>query len=147
MGISSMKFLLGLKKFILEFLNFKTFMQMVKYVVTGGVSFISYISLLYILTEWLDIWKYISLTISYITVFWLNFLLTKYWTFEAKQSNGTKRQLILYTCLSLVNLLLTYLIVHILTDIFGVYYIISTVICNIMIVGWNFILYRKVIYK
>ncbi len=142
-----MKLMRVLKEFILEFLNMKTFIQMVKYVITGSVSFASYILLIYILTDWIGIWKYVSITVSHLIVFWLNFLLTKYWTFKEKQNNTMKRQLIYYTCLFFVNLFLTYLIVYILTDILGVYYIIPPIICNIMIVGWNFILYKKVIYK
>ena len=142
-----MKLMRVLKEFILEFLNMKTFIQMVKYVITGSVSFASYILLIYILTDWIGIWKYVSITVSHLIVFWLNFLLTKYWTFKEKQNNTMKRQLIYYTCLFFVNLFLTYLIVYILTDILGVYYIIPPIICNAMIVGWNFILYKKVIYK
>jgi putative flippase GtrA len=105
-----MKLMRVLKEFILEFLNMKTFIQMVKYVITGSVSFASYILLIYILTDWIGIWKYVSITVSHLIVFWLNFLLTKYWTFKEKQNNTMKRQLIYYTCLFFVNLFLTYLL-------------------------------------
>jgi putative flippase GtrA len=147
MGISSMKSIEHLNKLFLEFFNMKTLWQMAKYLVTGLVSFASYILIIYILTDFLGIWKYLSITISYVTVFWLNFLLSKFWTFKEKQRNSTKKQLIFYTCLFFANLIVTYIIVHILTDIFGVHYIIPPIICNFLSMGWNFILYKKVIYK
>jgi putative flippase GtrA len=144
MGTSWMKLTLDAKEFVLEFLDSKTFIQMVKYVTTGSVAFALYILLIYILTDCIGIWKYVSITVSHLIVFWLIFLLTKYWTFKEKQSNTMKRQLVYYTYLFFVNLFLTYLIVYILTDILGVYYIIPQIICN-MILGWNFILYKSYI--
>ncbi len=134
-------------KLFLDFFNLKTFLQMTRYIITGLVSAFSYILIIYILTDYIGIGKYYSITVSYVTVFWLNFLLSKFWTFKYKQINSTKKQLLFYTALFVFNLLATYIIVHVLTDILGVYYIISTIICNILTMGWNFILYKKAIYK
>ena len=158
MGTSEIILKLKKNKFFLEFFNLKTFFQLTKYVITGGVSFFSYIFLIYLLTDYFKIWryfsvyddkisKYYSITVSYFIVFWLNFLLSKFWTFKEKQKNSTKKQLALYTALFIFNLLATYLLVHILTDILGIHYLIPPIICNFLTIIWNFLLYKKVIYR
>lgn len=147
MGINKMIFRLKKNKFFVEFFNLKTFMQLVKYGITGLLSLSTYVFLIYILTDYFGVWKYYSITVSYIVVFWLNFLISKFWTFKERQANSMKKQLLYYTMLFTINLIATYVIVHILTDILGVYYLLSTIFCNCLIVGWNFILYKKVIYR
>jgi putative flippase GtrA len=147
MGTNEMIFRLKKNKFFVEFFNLKTFIQLVKYGVTGLLSLFTYVFLIYILTDYFGVWKYYSITVSYIAVFWLNFLISKFWTFKEKQTNSMKKQLLYYSILFTINLGATYVIVHILTDIIGVYYLLSTIFCNCLIVGWNFILYKKLIYR
>lgn len=158
MGTSGIILKLKKNKLFMEFFNLKSFFQLAKYVATGLISAGSYIFLIYLLTDCIKIWryfsvnsyeisKYYSITVSYFIVFWLNFLLSKFWTFKDRQNNSTKKQLALYTALFVFNLLATYLIEYILTDIFGMYYLIPPIICNFLIVIWNFVLYKKVIYR
>jgi putative flippase GtrA len=123
----------------------QTIEQMRKYIITGVISFGSEYAIMYILTSFFHIWHITSNTIAILIVFWVNFFLNKYWSF--KSDKKLVKQLILYLLLFAFNLGASNVIMYCFTDIWGVSYLISKVISTGMIVSWNFIIYKKVIYK
>lgn len=147
---------MGLRRFVLisrirksrlfeDFFTPDTFFQFVRYIITGVLSFITEISLLFVLTEYAGLWYIFSNTIAYVVVFWLNFLLNKFWSFASRKD--FRRQLKLYSMLFIFNLGATSALMYLLTDIAGLCYLISKVLVVGMVVTWNFFLYKKVIYK
>jgi hypothetical protein len=55
MGTNEMIFRLKKNKFFVEFFNLKTFIQLVKYGVTGLLSLFTYVFLIYILTDYFGV--------------------------------------------------------------------------------------------
>jgi len=134
-----------MKRFASEFLTDKTISQLKKYFITGFSSFGLEYSLLIILTEYVDLWYILSNTIAFLVSFWFNFLLNRYWSFQSK--NNFSRQLFLYMTLLLVNLGISNVLMYIITDIFGVVYLISKIMVVSVITMWNFIIYKRMIYR
>lgn len=128
-----------------EFFTPGTFHQFIKYIITGVLSFATEITLLFVLTEYAGLWYLLSNTIAYIVVFWLNFLLNKFWSFGSRKN--FRRQLQLYSMLFVFNLGAVNGLMYLLTDVAGLYYLLSKVLVMGMVVTWNFFLYKKVIYK
>lgn len=128
-----------------KYINIGTFHQFRKYVTTGLMSFCLEMSILFVLTNYLKIWHIYSNTISVVIVFWFNFLLNRYWSFKSR--GRLTRQLILYGILFFINIAASNGIMYLLTDIAGVHYLVSKIVSVGMIVVWNFLLYKKVIYK
>ena len=94
----------------------------------------------------LDTFRYIiANTIVYILVFWFNFLLNRFWSFEAK--GNLKRQLLLYGILFIFNLIVINFLMYLFSDIFGITPLISKVFTMGFVVCWNFVIYKKLIYK
>ena len=109
------------------------------------------------IAESLGIYKSIEIVINilvYTVIFWINFLLNKYFSFRSK--TNFKRQLFLYSILFFFNLivgnvLLFSAIRSILVIVSGegswqVLYL-PKILIMFFVVSWNFILYKKVIYK
>ena len=123
----------------------ETLSQMLRYIVIGMISVFSEYIILFTLTHYFFVWHIISNSIALLIVFWINFLLNRYWSFKSNEKIW--RQLGLYLCLFLFNLGASNVIMYFITDIFGINYLISKAFSTAAIVSWNFVLYKKVIYK
>lgn len=119
--------------------------QIYKYIGSGALSVgIDYI-VLFLLTEWAGLYYLYSVTVSYFCGFFTNFFLNKYWTFQKKE--GTSAQMLRYALLAGGNYLLTLSLMYLLTSLLGINYLISRGAVLVMVICWNFLLYKKVVYK
>lgn len=130
-------------KYTAEFCNEQTFKQLVRYLVVGFSSFFTEMTLFLLLKQVIGyIWaNRIAITI----VFWLNFLLNRLWSFQSKQK--ITHQLIQYGTLFVINITVSDLMLRWLHGMLGINAVISKIIAVAMVVSWNFIIYKKVIYK
>lgn len=132
-------------RLIAEFFSKETRDQLIRYIIVGFLSVGLDFILVFGLTEFAKLWYILSKSIAYIIGFWFNFLLNRYWSFNARQN--FVRQIKLYAILFVFNFCITNSLMFLLTDKFKIYYLIS----NIFVIGimtiWNFFLYKKVIYK
>jgi putative flippase GtrA len=69
----------------------------------------------------------------------------RFWSFQSK--GNARRQVFLYTILFFINLTAISLLMYVFTDMFGIHPMISKVLVMGAVVSWNFILYKKVIYR
>ncbi|RJO62240.1 GtrA family protein [candidate division WS5 bacterium] len=117
-----------------------------KYIFIGIISLIIDAGFLYIFTEFLKINYLISAGISFLIALLFNFQMNREWTFSETRGKYTK-QFISYIVLVIFNLFFTILFMYVSTDILNIYYLYSKIIIITLIALWNFILYRKVIFK
>lgn len=130
-------------KYTAEFCNEQTLKQLVRYLVVGFSSFFTEMTLFLVLKQLIGyIWaNRIALTI----VFWLNFLLNRLWSFQSKLK--VWRQVVQYGALFAINITVSDLMLRWLHGMLGINAVISKVIAVALVVSWNFIIYKKVIYK
>jgi len=83
--------------------------------------------------------------IAYVVVFWFNFLVNRIWSFKSKVN--IFKQLGQYAVLFVFNLFATSALLWLLSDKIGIIPAISKVLVMGLVVCWNFVLYKKVIYK
>ncbi|NLL05418.1 MAG: GtrA family protein [Clostridiaceae bacterium] len=83
--------------------------------------------------------------IAYVVVFWFNFLINRIWSFKSKVN--IFKQLKQYGVLFVFNLIATSSLLYFLSDKIGILPEISKVLVMGSVVCWNFILYKKIIYK
>jgi len=121
------------------------FYYLCKYVSSGILSLGVDYAILFILTERAGLYYLYSVAISYFFGLFTNFLLNKYWTFQKKRD--TASQLIKYLLLAGANYILTLGLMYLLTSILGINYLLSRGVVLILVVCWNFLLYKKVVYK
>ncbi len=132
-------------KLLAEFLNEKTFRQLIKYIVVGMASFITEWSLLYLFNKVLQIWYLYANSFAFVVVFWLNFLMNRIWSFQSKQN--FKKQILLYGILFIINLNVSNAVMYWLHEIIGLDVMFAKIFAVGLVVSWNFILYKKVIYR
>lgn len=123
----------------------ETFHQFKRYLITGFVSFGVEYALFVLLLKVFSMWYMIANALVYIIIFWLNFLMHRFWSFQSK--GNARRQVFLYTILFFINLTAISLLMYVFTDMFGIHPMISKVLVMGAVVSWNFILYKKVIYR
>jgi len=127
------------------FLGEKSSKQFIRYLIIGFSSFLLEYLLFFTLFKLLNINVLISNSIAIFIVFWFNFLLNKYWSFKSKEN--LFKQLIMYLLLFVFNITISNLFIYEASIIINMSPLISKVLIMGLIVIWNFILYKKVIYK
>ncbi len=120
--------------------------KFIKYIITGLLAFSIEYSLYLILYTKLHLHYIIASVIVYSIVFWFSFLGNRYWAFQSK--GDIKNQLFLYALLFMFNLIVSNIFVmYLLTSIMGISPFITPFIKAGLVVCWNFIFYKKYIYK
>ena len=123
----------------------ETLLQIKKYLLTGISTFALEYTIFLVLFRAAGLWYILSNTIAYVFSFWYNFLMNRYWSFKSKGS--LKRQLLIYMVLFVFNIWATNSLLYILSDIAGITPLLSKVLIMGAVVCWNFLFYKKVIYK
>lgn len=128
--------------------------QFFRYIFVGILSFSIEYTLFILLRNAMTIDEILVNILVYTVIFWINFLLNKFFSFKSR--TNFKRQLFLYGILFFFNLIVGNVLLfsgirHILVLISGegswpVLYL-PKILIMFFIISWNFILYKKVIYK
>lgn len=91
---------------------------------------------------------YFAVPAGLVTGLLCSFLLNKKWTFktDTQQINSGQRQIVLYLLLFIFNNVFTYVFIEMLLGI-GVSAAISKIIATACITLWNYIAYKRVIFR
>ena len=125
--------------------NNKKLFQFLRYLLVGGFSFLLEYGLFYVLWQIFSVHYLLANSIVYGSVSLINFLLNRTWTFNS--SGQLKRQLFLYIALVVFNFFASNGLLYSLTGLLLIEPLISKVIVMCLLVSWNFVIYKKVIYK
>ncbi len=136
---------LSKNRFFGDMLSRQSIGQFKRYLVTGFLSFGIEYALFNLLFQTAGLWYIWASTIALSVVFWFNFLMNRLWSF--KSTTSLKIQLPLYTLLFGFNILATNLLIYLLSDKAGIHPSLSKLLVMGAVVSWNFILYRKIIYR
>lgn len=119
----------------------------VRYLFVGGLSFVIEMGLILLLHNALGVSAVISVAISFWIGLVISFLLQKLITFKDRSRSTKKvaKQSALYGLLVGVNYLFTLTFVAFFETILGIF--IARTIALIITTLWNFVIYKKVIFK
>jgi dolichol-phosphate mannosyltransferase len=73
-----------------------------------------------------------------------NFTLNKHWSFESKTM--PHKQLVRYLTLATWNYVFSVGAMYVLNELFGVHYLLARMLSVMVMVSWNFLLYRHWVY-
>ena len=132
-------------KLVAKLISRDNIQQFLKYGVTGGLAFILEYSTFYILSSIIGLWYIWSNSIAMIFGFAISFTLNRYWSF--KSTANPIKQLIKYGILFLVNLGISNLLMMLFIDVFDMKSMISKFITISILICWNFVIYKKIIFK
>ena len=113
-------------------------MQLFRYVVVGGVSFVVDYGLLYLLTERAGIHYLLSATCSFLAGLTVNYLISIRWVFGRSRSGSRLTEFLLFGVIGVVGLLLNNLLLWLLTDGLQLHYMVSKLVTALLVLCWNF---------
>jgi len=116
-----------------------------KTIIIGLTSAVFDLFLYKFLNESVNLWYVFSHCAGFFVGFWISFLLNRFWTFKSKDNIG--KQLSSYTLLFFFNLAFSTSFIYVFTNIIGVNKDISKLFTIGITSVWNFVIYKKVIYK
>ena len=166
MDISEVLNKLKSNKFVAELLTDEGLEQFKRYVITGFTTFILEYLLFYLFYEivftiftpvgynlakrlfFVDKLTYkclVANTIGYTIDFCVNFTMNRVYSFKSK--GPLWEQVKKYAILFVVNLFVTNILLYLFTDILHIIPYISKLMAMCVIISWNFVVYKKVIYR
>ena len=112
--------------------------QILKFGLVGGTAFVIDYVLLYFCTEFLHIHYLISSIISFTVSVIFNYILSIKWIFDVKKKQDVK-DFVIFIILSVIGLGINSLIMYVMVEKFGVYYMLSKIVSTTVVMVYNFI--------
>lgn len=118
--------------------------EIVRFCIVGGASFLVDYGLLYVCTEFLEIYYLYSSALSFTVSVIFNYWLCIIYVFkDVKKKN--KKQATLFIGSSIVGLGLNQICMYFLVSIIGIYYMLAKILATIIVTVWNYIMKRKAV--
>ena len=145
------EFLDYLKKFDIKAIlitpSNNSFLQFIRYAFVGGVATVVDWGVLFLATE-SGLYYILSAVISFIAGLAVNFALSKLLVFKAAEAKvGSVMEFVSYGIIGVLGLLLTMGIMYVLTDIAGLHYMLSKITATVLVLFWNYIARKKLLYN
>lgn len=121
--------------------------QLFRYIFVGGFAFTVDYSLLFLLTEFVGIYYILSATISFIVGLVINYIISTQWIFKKSKLSNRFVEFFIYGVIGVIGLVLNDLLIFLFTDIMGYHYLISKIIAAALVMGWNFIGRKTILFK
>lgn len=137
--------------FKLDFINLfitksnNTFIQFFRYIFVGGVAFLADGGSLFLITT-IGVNYLISVIFAFVIGLAVNYGLSKLLVFENSSVNG-KIEFLVYGIIGVIGLGFTEIIMYVLTEIAGLYFMVSKVIATIIVLVWNFVARKITLYR
>ena len=112
--------------------------QILKFGLVGGTAFVIDYVLLYFCTEFLHIHYLISSIISFTVSVIFNYILSIKWIFDVKKKQDVK-DFVIFIILSVIGLGINSLIMYVMVEKFGAYYMLSKIVSTAVVMVYNFI--------
>lgn len=123
------------------------FAQLFRYVIVGGIAFFVDYGLLFALTEFLHFHYLLSATISFIAGLIVNYAISTRWIFRHSKLDNRLMEFIIYSLIGVIGLLVNNVMLYLLTDYFHIHYMLSKLITAAIVMGWNFVGRKIILFK
>ncbi len=116
----------------------KTLVQLLRYVLVGGLAFVIDYGSLFILTDYFEINYLISAAIAFVMGLLVNYVLSTIWVFTDSRLSNKMAEFSVFAIIGLVGLVLNEVIMYICSDILNIHYMVSKLCSTGMVFFWNF---------
>lgn len=133
------------KNILPDLLTHANLVQLSRYLITGVIAFVVQYAF-FAITFYFSNNTFLSNGIGMTAGFFTSFLLNRLWSFQSKSNSLV--QLLMLTVLFLINYFITsFAIEYLAKPPISINEYISQPILMVLVVIWNFILYKKIIFK
>lgn len=124
-----------------------TLLQLFRYTFVGGFAFVVDFGLLYTLTEFGDLHYLLSATISFVAGLVVNYVLSKLWVFTQSTYSNKRVEFLLFAIIGVIGLLINNVSIWLLSDVLGLWYMLSKAITTIVTYLWNFFARKYLLFN
>lgn len=124
-----------------------TFIQMFRYAIVGWTVFAVDIALLYILTEYFNVYYLLSATIAFAIALLIDYLITVNWVFNVRSIESRRLEVFIFVIIGLTGLILNTFFIWFFTEITNIYYMLSKLLSSFLIYLWNFFARKFILYN
>ncbi len=121
--------------------------QFIRYLGVGGLSFVADFACLYFLTEHVGIHYLISASLAFCVGLATSYLLCLAWVFDFRRMPNRWHEFMVFSAIGFAGLLLNNLLLWLLTEHAGLYYLISKMVAAAAILFFNFSLRRWLLFS
>jgi putative flippase GtrA len=116
----------------------KTFIQLFRYTIVGGLAFFADFGLLFIFTEFLKLHYLLSGALSFSVGLLVNYFLSKKWVFNRKKLNNLFLEFFIFAVIGIIGLGINEIALWFFTEKIHFYYLFSKIAAAIFVYLWNF---------
>jgi putative flippase GtrA len=121
--------------------------RLIRYLFSGGIATIVDLGLLYLFTDRLGWWYVWSAVGAFSVAVVVSFSLQKFWTFQNGGLEGLRHQFALYLTVTIANLGTNTLLVYLLVEKVGLFYLLAQIIAAGLIAIGSFFIYQGIIFR
>ena len=122
------------------------FIQFFRYIFVGGFAFLADAFTLWLCEKWMN--YMIAAAIAFVVGLAINYALSIWFVFsESSKVKNKVKEFVVYGIIGLIGLLITEGIMYLFTDVFGLYFLISKIIAAEIVLVWNFVARKVVLYN
>lgn len=122
-------------------------LQLVKFGVVGILATALDYGIMVILTEWAGVYYLLSSTISFTLSLLFNYVCSMRFVFERKKGQSRGKELVIFSVLSLMGLVLNQAVLWLLVERQHIYYMVSKAAAAVLVMGWNFVSRKLLLEK
>ncbi|HBV33064.1 TPA: hypothetical protein DEB72_00835 [Patescibacteria group bacterium] len=120
--------------------------QFVRFSISGAVATALDVSVLYLLTEWGQVWYLFSAGISFVLGSFTHYLISHLWVFKSPAENKA-RKFLSFFIIHASNLGFSLILLYVLVEYAGLWYILAKLLTVAVTVMINFTLQKKITFK
>lgn len=132
---------------LLKYQTDKTFIQLFRYILVGGVAFIVDFMFLFILTEFFGLYYLVSAAIAFILGLIVNYLMSISWVFNKRSLDSRTFEFGIFAVIGVMGLGLNEFFIWFFTAELSFYYLISKFMAAILILFWNFFARKIALFR
>lgn len=123
-----------------------TYIQLFRYLLSGGTAFIIDIGVMVLLKEVLGVNYLPASVIGFIVGLIFTYILSIRWIFNERRLANRWNELAIFALIGVVGIGLTWIFMKIFTEVLLIYYVISKVLTTIIVSLWNFTAKKLILF-
>ena len=123
-----------------------TFIQFFRYCFVGGLAFLVDYGLLYLLSDKVGLHYLLSASIAFIAGLVVNYLISTFWVFSESKYEDKRKEFAIFAIIGVIGLGLTEGLMWLFTDLAGLHYMLSKLITAALVLLWNFIARKLILF-
>ncbi len=121
------------------------FIQFFRYIFVGGIAFVADAGALWLCEKFMH--YLIAAAIAFVFGLVVNYVLSVCFVFSPDERTTSRTaEFIIYAVIGVIGLGLTELIMWLFTDVIGLYFLLSKIVAAAIVLVWNFVARKKIIY-